>query len=455
MRVCIAEEHALFRSAYELHLRQASDIELVVLPDRNADLLHAAVSGRPDVLLIGRRVVDPAVIGLVERLRQRVPGLAIVLLGQTYTLMGAQRLASLLRDAPRGFAYMEKDALSSAQDLIHVMRVIATGRVVVDGGIVTLLLTQVAKYTGILESLTDDDLRVLELMADGQSDDVIAAEMGRSPKRIQAQIDRLYDKLEARSPGREPRVQAITTYLMSTGKLPIDVAPGDRPSVDDHPADDESAVVAAAASATVGHAASDTAIAAPPTSPGDRAPAPTSAKAPPGAPATPPTALAPQALPPDVTQRYGPEVATEFAAFAAGAHPADAQVTSQLLRWASGKNLRLRWGTGRFEGSFLLTVEITSGLLYWLATVWAVGTVEIQFAMLQAGRPFSDDAMRRQLAKRLQEVRGVNITEDSLEGRVRIPMSTLRDQQELAKLTATLDWAIDSIREAANLRTGG
>ena len=66
----------------------------------------------------------------------------------------------------------------------------------------------------------------------------------------------------------------------------------------------------------------------------------------------------------------------------------EASVCSEILRWGRQKNLKLWWGKGAKDGSFLLRFE-TGSSIYHLVSAWTYGRVEIQFKLLSDEPPFT------------------------------------------------------------------
>ncbi len=69
----------------------------------------------------------------------------------------------------------------------------------------------------LIEDLTDRERSVLELMAQGRSNDAIASALKISPKTLEAHIGTIYSKLGLEpSGGDHRRVLAVLNYLRST-----------------------------------------------------------------------------------------------------------------------------------------------------------------------------------------------------------------------------------------------
>jgi len=124
---------------------------------------------------------------------------------------------------------------------------------------------------------------------------------------------------------------------------------------------------------------------------------------------------------------------------------AAATVARAILEWGKLHMPDFYWGRGVRSGSF------TPGLGYkgtWhtVVTVWTYGNVEIQFQHMLSRPAFSDDAQRRELLRRFNEIPGVTLPADSITRRPSIPQSALTDPSALDQLLQVLDWFVEQIR---------
>ena len=143
--------------------------------------------------------------------------------------------------------------------------------------------------------------------------------------------------------------------------------------------------------------------------------------------------------------RYGTEGVDEFERFSNQGDQDDVQTAFRVLEWAARRGLRVRWGSRSGEGSFAVVHDV-GNLSFWLLTVWAAGSIDVQFAMLLAQPPFNKVELRRDLANRLNLIQGVRIDEQGLKGRPRVPLASLKDSEDWDLFIGALDWALDEIK---------
>jgi hypothetical protein len=123
----------------------------------------------------------------------------------------------------------------------------------------------------------------------------------------------------------------------------------------------------------------------------------------------------------------------------------ESEVARKILEWTEDNQLRIWWGKGRKDGSFFPMLD-DRGTTYWLISVWTYGRLEVQFQMMQTKSPFSAEAKRLELLRRLNTIPGVEIPPDGMTRRPPISLSILKDGEVLSLFLATLDWMIREVR---------
>lgn len=117
---------------------------------------------------------------------------------------------------------------------------------------------------------------------------------------------------------------------------------------------------------------------------------------------------------------------------------------STILEWAKKKASRTWWGTGNRDGSFIPVIE-HAGVSHSILAVYTYGRVELSFQNLKKNEPFSDDALRVELLRRLNNIPGITLPEDAITRRPSIPLTVLAQGDALAKFLTVLDWVAGQI----------
>jgi len=121
------------------------------------------------------------------------------------------------------------------------------------------------------------------------------------------------------------------------------------------------------------------------------------------------------------------------------------QIAKEFIDWARRERLRVTWGGGRQEGSFVPRLD-HKGIDYSFVAVWSYGTVEMQFEYLKDKAPFADEALRLELLRRMNRLPGVAYSADAITRRPAIALSLLEDQAVRSNFLTVLDWIVAQIK---------
>lgn len=219
MRAVIAEDLALLRDGLTRLLRDHGIDVVAAVGD--ADALRDAVhQERPDIAIVDIRLPpDYRDEGLrvALDLRHHVPDTAILLLSQYLERTYA---AELLADGRGGVGYLLKDRVMDVGTFLDAVHRVASGGTALDPEVVSQLLNR-TKVRGVLDRLTEREVEVLTLMAEGQSNTGIAKTLVVSIGAIEKHIASIFTKLDlpVTTDGHR-RVLAVITFLEHTGPSP-------------------------------------------------------------------------------------------------------------------------------------------------------------------------------------------------------------------------------------------
>jgi DNA-binding NarL/FixJ family response regulator len=155
----------------------------------------------------------PATRAAVAHLREQQPDLGLVLL-----LDRAAPDATELEpyDGTGGVAFLFADQLEGLAGLHGVIGQVVRGETVVDPEIAHALVRR-RRGTSTLDLLTDRERSVLALMAEGQSNQGIAATLSLSAKTIETHIASIFTKLDLDpTADHHRRVLAVVAYLQAS-----------------------------------------------------------------------------------------------------------------------------------------------------------------------------------------------------------------------------------------------
>jgi DNA-binding NarL/FixJ family response regulator len=139
-----------------------------------------------------------------------VPGLPVLILSQYVERLYARELLS---DRVGAVGYLLKDRVGDVRQFIDALRQVAAGGTVMDPEVVSHLL----HHRDARATLTPREHDVLRLMAEGRSNEAIAAQMVITEKSVSNHINTLFAKLGLPpTASQNRRVLAVLIYLDRT-----------------------------------------------------------------------------------------------------------------------------------------------------------------------------------------------------------------------------------------------
>ena len=216
MRVALAEDGALFREGLLMLLKAAG--HEVVGSTADGDSLVDLLSSQPaDVAILDIRMPPEPDGGLVtaERLRALHPRMGLLFLSHYAESHYLMRILQIGTDA---IGYRLKEKVGSVEVLTDTLDRIQAGEIVIEPVLAKRLVERPGgdrKET--VDTLSPRELDVLRLMAEGRSNNGIAAQLFVTPKAIEKHIANIFGKLGLHADAAEQhrRVLAVLTYLRS------------------------------------------------------------------------------------------------------------------------------------------------------------------------------------------------------------------------------------------------
>lgn len=214
MRVVIAEDSVLLREGLERLLAE-NGLEVVGSCQTGDELLLKTRSYEPDVAIVDIRLPpthnDEGLRAALE-LRARHPDVGVLVLSQYVELGLAMKLLS---ESAEGAGYLLKDRIGDVGEFVEAVRRVAAGGSAIDPIIVSTLLSR-RRSDDPLERLTPREREVLELMAEGRSNQGIADRLVITLRAVEKYVSSIFAKLGLPSSGSESRrVLAVLLYLRS------------------------------------------------------------------------------------------------------------------------------------------------------------------------------------------------------------------------------------------------
>ena len=219
IKVLIVDDHAVLRQALRMLLENQPEVDVVGDASNGREALEACEKLHPDVVLMD--MVMPGLNGLeaTRQIRRRVPKAKVLILTG---YMEDEQILAALRAGASGYVVKKSDV----QELLLGIQSVHRGNTyfssaISDGDAVQDYLWQAKKpesKTGY-DLLTSREREVLQLIAEGYSNQKIAGELFISVKTVEAHKAHIMSKLHAQN-----RTDLIR-YAIRKGIVGLDSGP--------------------------------------------------------------------------------------------------------------------------------------------------------------------------------------------------------------------------------------
>jgi DNA-binding NarL/FixJ family response regulator len=222
IRVILAEDNLLVREGVRrlLETRKDATIEVVASCGDLNSLIEAVDTQQPDVVVTDIRMPPTLTdegLQIAARLRKTHPQVGVVLLSQFDAPVYAR---ALLEEGSAGRAYLLKERVSDPEQLVGAIVEVARGGSVIDPKVVETLVAALGQLvpdrgsqspsieyrpaSNMPEPLTERELEVLALIAEGDSNQEIARKLVVTLATVKTHVNHIFGKLDA-----ESRVQVV------------------------------------------------------------------------------------------------------------------------------------------------------------------------------------------------------------------------------------------------------
>jgi NarL family two-component system response regulator LiaR len=193
IRVCIVDDHAVVRRGLRAFLAGLPDMDVMGEAATGAEAVALVRAHRPDVVLIDLLMPGMDGFDAIRQLREQSPGSRIVVL--TSFSADGQVLRALRAGA---LSYVLKDA--DAEEIAVAVRKAVRGEPVIAAAVAARMLGDLTRrpseQTEGLGQLTNRELEVLRLIADGLSNAIIADRLGISEGTVKTHVNNVLGKLQ-------------------------------------------------------------------------------------------------------------------------------------------------------------------------------------------------------------------------------------------------------------------
>jgi len=186
----IVDDHAIVREGLSMLLGEEADMEVVGEARDGADAIIQAGVHQPDVILMDLVMPEMDGIAATARIRQQYPQCQILVLT---SFAEDQRVPDAIQAGAIG--YLLKDVLKP--NLLQAIRDAARGEPTLHPEAQRQLMRQViAPAANLLDTLTEREMDVLRLIAQGQSNKEIAAALHLTEGTVKGYVSTVLSKLQ-------------------------------------------------------------------------------------------------------------------------------------------------------------------------------------------------------------------------------------------------------------------
>jgi len=214
LRVMVVDDHALFRRGLEMVLENEDDIDLVGEASDGQEAIQKAQELMPDVVLMDVRMPKRSGIEAAREIRDLLPHVKILMLtisdeeADLYEAIKAGASGYLLKEIP-------------IEEVADAIRSVWAGQSRISPSMASKLLTEFAAISRAAEErppmpsprLTDREMEVLKLVAQGKNNRDIAKELYISENTVKNHIRNILEKLHLHS-RMEAVVYAVREKLL-------------------------------------------------------------------------------------------------------------------------------------------------------------------------------------------------------------------------------------------------
>jgi DNA-binding NarL/FixJ family response regulator len=212
IRVVLAEDSVLLREGVA-SLLEGAGFQIVGQAGTAEELLLKVRSYKPDVAIVDIRMPPTHTdegLRAAQEIREHHPGVGVLVLSQ-YVESGYA--LELLQGSAEGVGYLLKDRVSDVKEFAAAVKRVAEGGSALDPEVVSRLVGR-RRGEDPLSQLTPREREVLELIAEGRSNQGIADTLVVTERAVEKHVTSIFQKLRLPAASEDHRrVLAVLAYL--------------------------------------------------------------------------------------------------------------------------------------------------------------------------------------------------------------------------------------------------
>ena len=207
IRILIVDDHEVVRDGLSVMMERQEDFNVVGEAKNGQEAVERARALRPDVILMDLRMPEMNGVEAMRQIRSEDDAVKFIVL-TTYDT--DEYIFDAIEAGAKG--YLLKDA--SREDLFKAVRTVNQGESLIEPGVVSKVLDRLTQLSrkgaqgSDYGSLSERELEVLRLMANGSANKQIAAELSITESTVKTHVANIFQKLEVNH-----RTEAVTKAM--------------------------------------------------------------------------------------------------------------------------------------------------------------------------------------------------------------------------------------------------
>lgn len=205
LRIFLADDHAVVRTGLKCLINAESDMEVIGEAENGQEALDRIVAAPPDVAVLDVTMPELTGAQVTQKLQRTHSGLRVLAMtvheDRSY-------LRQLLQSGAAGYVLKR----AAGDELIRAIRAVAAGETYIDsrvaGNLVPTFVDPKVTTTTLSVGLSEREMEVIRLIAQGFTNKEVSAQLGVSAKTIETYKTRSMEKL-----GLSGRVELVQVAL--------------------------------------------------------------------------------------------------------------------------------------------------------------------------------------------------------------------------------------------------
>lgn len=198
LRLLLADDHRLFRQGLRRVCEAAGGLTVVAEAENGEEAVRLAQQTCPDLVLMDIQMPGLDGVAATRRIVETCPGVRVLIL----TMFGEERYVfEAVKAGAHGYLLKDIDEA----DLVAAVRRVGRGEALVDPGLAARLLDEFRRLSRAadraegLEDLTEGEMQVLRLVAQGADNKTVAQTLRLSRRTVANRLSEIYRKLHVNS----------------------------------------------------------------------------------------------------------------------------------------------------------------------------------------------------------------------------------------------------------------